>query len=73
MFTVRAVSGDALFDRRPSFYNLQTMPEMQELPKTLEASSPAIFIPNFLVFGDEIVKRVYVSERVCLKFVWGFN
>ncbi len=56
------VSGNALFDRLPSFYNLQAMPEMQELPKALDASSAAIFIPNFLVFGDEIMKTVYVSK-----------
>lgn len=58
------VSEETLSDQPPSFYDLQAMPGAQELSRRLDSHSPAIFIPDFLVFGDEIVKTIHVSMKL---------
>ena len=45
------------------FYRLveSDIPGLLELPRTEDSHSDPIFIPNGLIFGDEIVTRAYVS------------
>ena len=54
------------------FYDLvgSDIPGLLELPRTEDSHSDAIFIPNGLVFGDEIVTQVYVSFAVTLMLLY---
>ena len=44
------------------FYDLGGIPGLQELPRTQDSHSPPIFVPDGLIFGDEIVTQIYVSK-----------
>ena len=43
------------------FYDLTAIPELKELPRIEDSHSPPIFVPDGLIYGDEIVTRIYVS------------
>lgn len=44
------------------FFNLSGIDGLMELPRVQDASSSPIYIPGFLIYGDNIVKSVYVSR-----------
>ena len=51
-----------------SFYDLSGINGVKELPRIQESTSPPIYIPNFLIYGNDIVKSVHVSY-ICMHTV----
>ena len=49
-----------------SFYDLSGINGVKELPRIQESTSPPIYIPNFLIYGNDIVKSVHVSYACTL-------
>ena len=54
------------FEERLPFYDLSSIPGVNELPRELDSFSPPIFIPGGLVYGNEVVDRIYVSKDLNL-------
>ena len=44
-----------------SFFNLSSIDGVTELPRQLDTSSPPIYLPDYIYFGNQIVTTVYVS------------
>ena len=43
------------------FFDIIDLPGMNELERVVDAVSEPIYIPDGLIFGDEVVSRVFVS------------
>ena len=46
------------------FYTLIGIPGLLELPRTQDSHSDPIFVPGCLIFGEEEVTQVFVSEII---------
>ena len=44
-----------------TYLNLSSIDGVAELPRKLEVSSPPIYFPDFFIFGNQVVRSVYVS------------
>ena len=44
-----------------SFFDLSSIDGVMKLPRQLDASSPPIYLPDYIYFGNQIVTTVYVS------------
>ena len=44
------------------YFNLSSIDGVMELPRKLEASSPPIYLPDYIFFGNQVVTSVYVSR-----------
>ena len=51
------------------FYSLveSDIPGLLELPRTQDSHSDPIFVPDGLIFGDEMITQVYVSINYLLQ------
>ena len=53
---------DLQTDDTLKFFDLSSFTDLRELPRELEVSSPPIYLPGYLIYGNHAVKSVYVSQ-----------
>ena len=61
MNTAEEISVKDRTSQKLSFFNLSSIDGVMELPRQLDASSPPIYLPDYIYFGNQIVTTVYVS------------
>ena len=52
------------------FFDLSGIPDMSELPRTQDANSERIFVPNGMIFGDQVITQVFVSLYLYALILW---
>ena len=55
-----------------SYFDLSGFANLKELPREQEAASPPIYIPNGLLFGNQIATSVYVSLHFACLYMYLF-
>lgn len=51
-----------IFDEFLPYYDLSGIPGLKELERTQDSHSGPIFIPGSMIYGDEVIRKVFVSE-----------
>ncbi len=46
------------------FFDLDPLPDVRQLPHTLDAISEQIIVPDGFIFGDKLVTRAFVSSYI---------
>ena len=63
-FIIIIIDPGGIFDEFLPFYDLQSIPEVEELPKTQDAHSPPIFVPGGIVFGADEITQIFVNNNI---------
>lgn len=57
---------EVMFEELLPFFDLSSVAGVQELSRTQDSHSGAIYIPGGLVYGNEIATSIYVSNKLLL-------